>query len=317
MTSTTDTDNRLTPKRWGLMTLVIGGVLTAIVSVAGLSAGASESSDTLTASAATTKAKAAAVAAAATTKTSATATSTKATAAVTKQVMIENYKFSPAALTVAVGDTVKWTNMDTAPHTVTVTSGPVKFNSGNLAKGESFSYTFKTAGTYSYYCAVHPDMTAKVTVTGSSTTPTPTPTPTKPTPTPTGTPTPTPTPTMPPMGGGDDVCAGLESTINVFLQHLYSAHLETSLGQQVTDALNLDQYLKTHLVLVENMLKPLLGGVQSTLDTFLQHVYAAHLETSLGQQVTDALAIDQYVKTHTVLVENMIKPLVGEDLSSC
>ncbi len=208
-----------------------------------------------------------------------------------------------------MGDTVKWTNMDTAPHTVTVTSGPVKFNSGNLAKGQSFSYTFTKAGKYSYYCAVHPDMTASVTVTGSTTTPTPTPTtPTPTTPAPT-TPTPTtPTPTMPPMGG-DDVCTGLESTIDAFMQHVYAAHLETSLGQQVTDALNLDQYLKTHLILVENMLKPLLGGVQSTLDTFLQHVYAAHLETSLGQQVTDALAIDQYVKTHTVLVENMLKPL--------
>ena len=304
------TDPRLAPRRWGLMTLVIGGVLTAIVSVAGLSAGASESSDTLSASAATTKAKAAAAAAATTTS---TAGNTKATAAATKEVMIENYKYTPASLTVAVGDTVKWTNMDTAPHTVTVTSGPVKFNSGNLAKGESFSYTFTKPGTYAYYCAVHPDMTASVTVTG--TTPTPTPTPTTPTPT---TPEPTdPEPTMPPMGGGDDTCTGLNSTVDAFMQHLYAAHLETGLGQQVTDALNVDQYLKTHLVLVENMLKPLLGGVQSTLDTFMQHVYAAHLETGVGQQVTDILAIDQYVKTHTVLVENMLKPLVGEDLSSC
>lgn len=293
------TDSRLAPRRWGLMTLMVGGVLTAIVSVAGLSAGASESSDTLTTSAATTKAKAA---------TAATTTSTaKTTAASTKEVMIMDYKYSPAALTVAVGDTVKWTNMDTAPHTVTVTSGPVKFNSGNLAKGESFSYTFKTAGTYKYYCAVHPDMTASVTVTGS-TTPTPTPTPTTPEPT-------DPEPTMPPMG--DDVCTGLESTVDVFLQHVYAAHLETSLTQQVTDALSIDQYLKTHTVMLENMLKPLLGGAQSTLDTFLDHVYAAHLETGVGQQVADALAIDQYIKTHTVMVENMLKPLVGEDLSSC
>jgi hypothetical protein len=119
---------------------------------------------------------------------------------------------------------------------------------------------------------------------------------------------------MPPTS---DVCTGLDSTVDAFLQHFYAAHLETSLGQQVTDALNLDQYIKTHLILVENMVKPLLGGAQTTLDTFLQHVYAAHLETGVGQQVTDALAIDQYVKTHTVLVENMIKPLVGADLSAC
>ena len=119
------------------------------------------------------------------------------------------------------------------------------------------------------------------------------------------------------MPATPDACTGLESSVDAFMQHFYSAHLETSPGQQVADALSVDQYLKTHLVLVENMVKPLLGGAQSTLDTFMQHVYAAHLETSPGQQVADALAIDQYAKTHTVLVENMIKPLVGADLSSC
>jgi hypothetical protein len=119
------------------------------------------------------------------------------------------------------------------------------------------------------------------------------------------------------MPATSDVCTGLQSTIDVFLQHVYAAHLETGVGQQVSDALNLDQYLKTHLVLVENMLKPLLGGAQQTLNAFLQHVYSAHLETSLGQQVTDALSVDQYVKTHTVWVESLIKPLVGADLSSC
>ncbi|WP_157412855.1 hypothetical protein [Aeromicrobium sp. Root236] len=131
--------------------------------------------------------------------------------------------------------------------------------------------------------------------------------------------TPAPAATTDPMAmpATSDVCTGLESSVDVFLQHLYAAHLETSVGQQVTDALNLDQYLKTHLVLVENMLKPLLGGTQQTLDAFLQHVYSAHLETSLGQQVNDALSVDQYVKTHTVWVESLIKPLVGADLSSC
>jgi len=134
---------------------------------------------------------------------------------------------------------------------------------------------------------------------------------------PTATPTTAATTDPMPMPATPDVCTGLESSVDAFMQHFYAAHLETPLTQQVTDALSLDQYLKTHLVLVENMVKPLLGGAQSTLDTFMQHVYAAHLETGVGQQVTDALAIDQYAKTHTVLVENMIKPLVGADLSSC
>ena len=70
-------------------------------------------------------------------------------------------------------------------------------------------------------------------------------------------------------------------------------------------------------VLVENMLKPLLGGASRrwtrSCNTSTRHTW----RPVVGQQVADALAIDQYVKTHTVMVENMIKPLVGEDLSSC
>ena len=94
-------------------------------------------------------------------------------------VTISDFEFTPASVTVNEGDTVTWTNMDEAPHTVTVSSGPVKFASPTLQKGQSFTYTFKKAGTYSYYCAVHPDMKATVKVTGSSTSPTPsTPTPT-------------------------------------------------------------------------------------------------------------------------------------------
>jgi len=168
--------------------------------------------------------------------------------AATKSVMIENYAFSPAALTVKVGDTVTWTNMDEAPHTVTVSSGPVKFASPTLQKGQSFTYTFKKAGTYSYYCAVHPDMKATVKVTGSSTTPTPS--------------TPTPTPGHTGHGGTSttDACGGAEASLDAFLAHFYAGHLETSVGQQVKDASDVDQYVKTHTVLIENMLKPLLGG---------------------------------------------------------
>jgi len=220
--------------------------------------------------------------------------------AATKSVMIMNYAFSPAALTVKVGDTVTWTNMDEAPHTVTVSSGPVKFASPTLQKGETFTYTFTKAGAYSYYCAVHPDMKATVTVTGSAS-PTP------------GTPTPTPSTGHSGHGTGTttDACGGAEASLDAFLQHLYAGHLETSVGQQVKDASDVDQYVKTHTVLIENMLKPLVGGGEASLDAFLQHLYAGHLETSVGQQVKDASDVDQYVKTHTVLIENMLKPLLG------
>ncbi len=132
-------------------------------------------------------------------------------------VMIMNYAFSPSSLTVAVGSTVTWTNMDTAPHTVTVSSGPVKFNSPTLQKGDTFTYTFTTPGTYNYYCAVHPDMTAKVTVTGGTPTPTPTPTPSPSSPT-----SPAPTPTTS-SSNPSETCA-VSTALQTFLTHLNAAH---------------------------------------------------------------------------------------------
>jgi plastocyanin len=300
---------RPAPGRMALGALVAVGLLSTVVSLTAAGTGGSASTASLTTAAASTSASQRSVASGTSAVTSATqaksagSMSGAMSTSTTKTVEIKNYAFSPAALTVNVGDTVTWTNMDTAPHTVTVTSGPVKFNSGNLSTGQSFSYTFTTAGTYSYYCAVHPDMVAKVVVNGSGTTPTPTPTP-----------VPTPTPTMPMPAPG---CEGLQAAVDAFMQHFYSAHLETSVGQQLSDALNVDQYTKTHTVLIENMLKPLRGGAQSSLDVFLQHLYAAHLETSPGQQAQDALNFNQYVKTHTVMIENMIKPLAGQDVSDC
>ena len=71
-------------------------------------------------------------------------------AAADHTIEIKNYKFAQPKLTVKVGDTVKWVNEDSAPHTVTTTSGPAKFDSGTLQKGDSWSYTFTKAGTYQY-----------------------------------------------------------------------------------------------------------------------------------------------------------------------
>jgi amicyanin len=91
------------------------------------------------------------------------------------RVAMQGYAFAPASLTVRVGDAVTWTNGDTAPHDVKTTSGPVAIHSPMLNKGQSWTYTFTTAGSYGYYCTVHPDMTARITVLPE---PTPTPTPT-------------------------------------------------------------------------------------------------------------------------------------------
>ncbi|MEU5263918.1 cupredoxin family copper-binding protein [Amycolatopsis sp. NPDC021455] len=85
-------------------------------------------------------------------------------AAATQQVMMQDYAFSPASLTVRVGDTVTWMQHDQAPHDVVTTSAPVAFRSPQLSAGQSWSYTFQQPGTYSYYCSVHPDMRASVTV---------------------------------------------------------------------------------------------------------------------------------------------------------
>jgi amicyanin len=79
-------------------------------------------------------------------------------------VMIEQYAYTPAALTVAQGDTVTWTNHDSVQHDVRVTSGPTTFQSPMLAQGQSWSHTFTVAGSYSYICSVHPDMRGSVTV---------------------------------------------------------------------------------------------------------------------------------------------------------
>ncbi len=77
---------------------------------------------------------------------------------------MRNYAYSPASLTVRAGDTVTWMQHDSAPHDVVTTSAPAAFRSPLLSQGQSWSYTFRQAGTYSYYCSVHPDMRAQITV---------------------------------------------------------------------------------------------------------------------------------------------------------
>jgi plastocyanin len=96
--------------------------------------------------------------------------------AATLAVMMQGYAFSPATMTVHVGDTITWMQHDQAPHDVVTTSAPVAFRSPQLSQGQSWSYTFRQAGTYAYYCSVHPDMRASVTVLPAATTPQPKPT---------------------------------------------------------------------------------------------------------------------------------------------
>jgi plastocyanin len=78
------------------------------------------------------------------------------------EVKIDNFSFGPATLTVGVGTTVTWTNRDDIPHTVV--SDDKVFKSKVLDTDEKFSFTFTKAGTYGYFCSIHPKMTGKVVV---------------------------------------------------------------------------------------------------------------------------------------------------------
>jgi plastocyanin len=78
------------------------------------------------------------------------------------EVKIDNFSFGPQTITVPVGATVTWTNRDDIPHTSVSTEGV--FKSKVMDTDEKFSYTFTKAGTYPYYCSIHPKMTGQVVV---------------------------------------------------------------------------------------------------------------------------------------------------------
>jgi plastocyanin len=78
------------------------------------------------------------------------------------EIKIDNFVFTPPELTVAVGTTVKWVNHDDIPHTVVDQKKMLR--SKALDTDDSFSYTFMTAGTYDYFCGLHPHMTGKIIV---------------------------------------------------------------------------------------------------------------------------------------------------------
>jgi hypothetical protein len=136
-------------------------------------------------------------------------------------------------------------------------------------------------------------------VPGSSTTTTTT--------TPPVTPSTSPPTTAPPPSAGS--CSGLLAVmVNPFWAHFEAAHLETSPGQQVADALNADDYAVAHTNLIAAVLAPLVNLVFDIDGTspLWTHLRAAHLESSPGQQVADLLNVDDYLLAHTVLVDDML-----------
>ncbi|HTN72258.1 MAG TPA: cupredoxin family copper-binding protein [Methylomirabilota bacterium] len=84
----------------------------------------------------------------------------KATAG--NEVIIDNFEFTPASLTVSVGTTVTWTNREDEAHTVNSTTDA--FKSPPMDTNDKFSFEFKAPGTYPYYCKLHPQMKGQIVV---------------------------------------------------------------------------------------------------------------------------------------------------------
>lgn len=80
----------------------------------------------------------------------------------TNQVQMQNMAFSPNNITIKTGETVVFTNNDSVDHTVTANNN--SWDSGNLKAGGTFSHTFDTAGTFSYHCTYHTNMTGQIIV---------------------------------------------------------------------------------------------------------------------------------------------------------
>jgi plastocyanin len=78
------------------------------------------------------------------------------------EITIDNFTFTPKELTIAVGTTVKWVNHDDIPHTVV--EKKTTFRSKALDTDDSYSFTFTSAGTFDYFCGLHPHMVGQVIV---------------------------------------------------------------------------------------------------------------------------------------------------------
>ena len=79
-------------------------------------------------------------------------------------VTIKDFAFNPQTIQAKVGDTITWTNNDSTAHTVTLDDKSV--DSGSVAPSATFSHAFTQAGTFTYHCEIHKQMTATITVSG-------------------------------------------------------------------------------------------------------------------------------------------------------
>ena len=81
----------------------------------------------------------------------------------TRKVLIQNFRFKPAHITIKRGMKVRWINKDSTAHTATANNGR-SFDSGSLGKGQRYTHTFKSVGKKPYHCEIHPHMRGRITV---------------------------------------------------------------------------------------------------------------------------------------------------------
>ncbi len=85
----------------------------------------------------------------------------------TNEIFIQGFSFASGSKTISKGTTITWTNKDGVTHTVTsgIPGSPSgAFSSGNISPTASFSHTFDQTGVFKYYCSIHTNMTATITV---------------------------------------------------------------------------------------------------------------------------------------------------------
>jgi len=127
-----------------VLPVLLAGSAIALAACGSSSSGSSSPSASSSAPAASASSSAAAPAAAA------------AAQSGTVPVTYQNIAISPANITVKVGSTVKWTNMDMVDHNVTTTGGVQSFHSSDFGNGGTFSMKVTTPGVIHYICSIHP-----------------------------------------------------------------------------------------------------------------------------------------------------------------
>lgn len=80
-----------------------------------------------------------------------------------RDVVIENFSFSPLELKIKKEEAVAWLNKDSAAHTIVSDSGN-ELSSATLSKGKTYFHAFNSTGTFAYHCGIHPSMKARIIV---------------------------------------------------------------------------------------------------------------------------------------------------------